>query len=232
MAHHAYFFEGDLKQGVEASLAFAENELEIPAHGNPDVITLRYGLFSVDDARKLTELAYQSPVQGNKKLITVAAGRIFHEAQNALLKLFEETPEGTTLVLVIPSAGLLLDTLRSRLLPLPGTDQSEQKSEVLNEFLSASKEGKEKYISKLVDRSKSERPEAEKQAARLEALSLAEGLMRTSYMQCQKEPSEELQLLLVDLDRFIPMLHDRSAPIKLIYEHLLLVLPDTLRADI
>ena len=63
MAHHAYFYEGDLQQGTDAALAFAEEVLEIPAHGNPDVITIRYGLFSVDDARKLTELAHQSPIK-------------------------------------------------------------------------------------------------------------------------------------------------------------------------
>jgi len=231
MAHHAYFYEGDLEQGIEAVGTYAEDELKIPAHGNPDVITIRYGLFSVDDARKLTELAYQNPVQGSHKVIALAAGRIFHEAQNALLKLFEETPEGTTLVLIVPSKGILLETLQSRLLPLPGGRTNTISSAEVEAFLKSTPEEQAKVIAKIVDRAKSDSPEADKQAARLEALTLAENLERVAYAKrLAGNRSVELMVFLDDLAHFIPLLHDRSAPIKLIYEHLLIVLPDTLRA--
>ncbi|MBU0749980.1 hypothetical protein KKH15_00490, partial [Patescibacteria group bacterium] len=219
MAHHAFFYEGDLEQGIAATALYAEEELKIPAHGNPDVITIRYGLFSVDDARKLTELAYQNPVNGSHKVIALAAGRIFHEAQNALLKLFEETPEGTTLILIIPSKGILLETLQSRLLPLPGDHNRTISSEEIETFLKSTPDEQAKVIAKIVDRSKSERPEADKQAARLEALTLAENIERAAYAQrLAGNRSKELMVFLDDLAHFIPLLHDRSAPIKLIYE--------------
>lgn len=45
----------------------------------------------------------------------LTANNMTHEAQNALLKMFEEPTADTHFFLMIPSAGILLPTLRSRL---------------------------------------------------------------------------------------------------------------------
>jgi hypothetical protein len=227
MAHHAYFVAGDLETGEANALGFAERELGLAAQGNPDVIVLAYGLFSVEDARAVAGFAAQAPV-GERKVILIRAARLFHEAQNALLKLFEEPPAGTTLILAIPSEGMLLPTLRSRLLPLPGSEAFQGVSKAARAYLAASGSEREKLVAKLVDRAKSDK-DGEKQAARLEAIMLAEGLARAAYAAREgaKDP-RELTAFLADLDRFIPILHERSAPLKLIFEHLSLTLPSAL----
>jgi hypothetical protein len=99
---------------------------------------------------------------------------------------------------------------------------------IASEFMAADASVREKIIAKLLDRAKSDRPE-EKQRARADALVLAEGLARAVYS-AKKGTSADPELLafLSDLDRFIPILHERSAPLKLIFEHLLLVLPKML----
>lgn len=218
---HAYFYAGEQEAGVTAALAHAADELGLSPENNPDVVVFRYGLFSVDDARRVIRLADQAAL-GDAKLIVVAAERLFHEAQNALLKLFEEPPPATTLVLVVPSAGILLNTLRSRMLPLTGKEGS-VRAEV-QAFIDASAPEWEKRVAKLLDRAKSDKDE-EKQAARGEALRLVEGLQEASYLVWQKKQSNELQMFMEDLDRFIPILHERSAPLKLMFEHILLTIP-------
>jgi hypothetical protein len=270
----AYFFAGESEEGIQSALLFGERALALTAPkaggANPDIIVLRYGLCSVEDARKVRELAQVKSAQGGWKLIVVSAGRIFHEAQNALLKLFEEPPEKTMLVLVIGSEGQLLPTLRSRLAFLPNpepeirgftkptdgsrgimggirgftkptdgkpTDGSTNaKLTDAAEFLKAGEAGRKKMIEKILARAKSDKDE-EKQAARLEALSFAEGLVRAVYLawretrnskqesENKKQKTKEYQGLLEDLERFIPILHERSAPLKLILEHLLIVFP-------
>ncbi|MDB5265113.1 MAG: polymerase subunit delta, polymerase subunit delta protein [Parcubacteria group bacterium] len=225
MAHHAYVYAGELEEGIEAALVFAENELSMPVLANPDIAVWRHGLFSVDDARAAGMFAAQAPI-GDKKLMVIAASRLFHEAQNALLKLFEEPPEGTTLILIIPAEGILLPTLRSRILMLPNQTKEKGKAE---EYLKATVEARAKIVAKLIDRTKGDKDE-EKQAARLEMLHILEGITRAAYAARSKaKDTHELDLFLSDLDRFIPMLHDRSAPYKLIFEHLSLVLPKELR---
>ncbi|MGB4076202.1 MAG: hypothetical protein WBK28_00665 [Minisyncoccia bacterium] len=239
MNHHAYFVVGDRERGVEAALLYGQNVLSLESN-SADAVVLRYEAFSVEDARALSESAYQSGI-GAHRLLVVATRRIYHEAQNALLKLFEEPPQGVTLILVIPGAGDLIPTLRSRLLPLPkeegGKKEASIHSDLAREFLEASTALRAKMVSKLLERAKSDKPQ-EKQAARADALALAEDLARTSYQKLRSldsshgaptsSPRQEITAFLKDLDRLIPVLHERAAPLKPILEHLLLTVPSAL----
>lgn len=223
MAHHAYFFAGEREVGVAAALAYGTDTLGLSGPSNPDIFVFRYALFSVDDARKVIRLSDQAAVTGERKLVVIAADRLFHEAQNALLKLFEEPPPDTTLVLVVPTAGILLSTLRSRLLPLAGDEA--RVSDEARAFIAASGAEREKMVAKLLERAKSDKDE-EKQAARGEALRLVEGLAAVAYSAWKEKGSAEFALFARELDRFIPILHERSAPLKPILEHTLLTVPE------
>ncbi|MFA6408540.1 MAG: hypothetical protein WCW36_03720, partial [Candidatus Paceibacterota bacterium] len=118
MRHQAFVMEAEAEEGVALALAWVEKELGMKTKGkdmgNPDISVLRYGLFSVADARRVTELAAGAAFAGESKVVIITASRAYHEAQNALLKVFEEPPEGTYLFLILPSLGGLLPTLRSR----------------------------------------------------------------------------------------------------------------------
>lgn len=229
MNHHAYYFSGEAEEGIKHALAFGERMLGLSAKGNPDVIVFRYALFSVEEARKVSSVVHRMPVHGDRKLIIVSATRIFHETQNALLKIFEEPPEGTCIILVIPSDGVLIPTLRSRLVPLPSNASDEANSTIYStvgagivaEFLKGGSVEREKIVAKLLDRAKSDTPEV-KQEARTEALLLANGLTKAFY---EKRNDPAVHAILSDLNRFIPILHERSAPLKLIFEHVLLTMP-------
>lgn len=218
---HSYFYPGNREDGIAAALRHASDILGLSVENNPDVIVFRYGLFSVEDARKVIQLAEQSAM-GAAKLIVIAPERIFHEAQNALLKLFEEPPVGTTLVLVVPSPGVLLGTLRSRMLPLERSDTT--LPEIVRDFLAARAPEREKMVAKLLERTKSDKEE-EKQAARGDALRLAEGLMRAAQQSLLTKEQKAVRDFVRDLERFIPILHERSAPLKLMFEHILLTVP-------
>lgn len=229
MAHHAYLYVGAQEQGIRAARAFAAEHLGIKGTDHPDLAVFAYpGLFPIDDARRIQSLASQAPVHGDRKMIVMAAGRLFPPTQNALLKLFEEPSEGTTLVLVVPVEGILLPTLRSRLIALPR--EKEEIDPAARAFLAASPKERETLVAKLLARAKSDKDQ-EKQAARIEAVHLVEGLMRSAYAARQKaegKETDELTYFLHDLDRFMPILHTSSAPLKMIFEHVLLVMPQSL----
>lgn len=218
MAHHAYLYMGGKEAGITASRVFLATR-GLAGTDNPDISVFSYdGLFSVEDARRIATLANQASIAGKEKALVVATERIFHESQNALLKTFEEPPSGTILILIVPAAGVLLPTLRSRLVPLPaGREETSPEAEA---FLRASQAEREKIVAKLLARTKDTKDE-EKQAARMEAMRLCQGLM----IALSKEQVPERDILLGELARFMPVLHTSSAPLKLIFEHLLLVLP-------
>jgi hypothetical protein len=232
---HAYVAAGEKDAMLEEARGFAARELGLSGAANPDIIVRSYALFSVEDARALRDIAALAPVGGGEKAVIVSVERMFHEAQNALLKLFEEPPEGTTLILIVPTAGIVLGTLRSRLVPLPLEKSSARAKaaapigEAAQAFFDAAPAAREKIVAKLLDRAKSDNDD-EKQAARADALRILEALEASAHEKWASgalppKESHTYALLLRDLDRFIPILHERSAPLKQIFEHILIVLP-------
>lgn len=215
---HAFLIEAGAEEGSAVAQAWVEKELGMKAQANPDVITLTYGLLSVADARRIAEYASGKPLVGEHKVVIIAASRAYHEAQNALLKLFEEPPQNTYLFLILPSLGGILPTLRSRVQVLEAhSNQTSVIPKEAEEFLKASKEKRSAFIKKLT----SGKDEEARRENREEAIALINGI--------------EAALLHTGLERNAPALsdiatlrgslYDRSAPVKMILEHLSLVIP-------
>ncbi len=102
--HHAYYIEGPLS----AFEAYKEKIRPFYAR--------EYERFGIDEARELQGIATLKNYAGGVFLLGIAS--LTSEAQQAMLKLFEEPQEGTQFVLLVPH-GMLLPTLRSRMLEYP-----------------------------------------------------------------------------------------------------------------
>ena len=227
--HHAFVIEAEASKGIEIAQAWAERELNMKMKGNPDIIVLRYGLFSVEDARRVSELAAGAPFVGEYKVLIISANRAYHEAQNALLKLFEEPSPGTYLFFVLPSLGGLLPTLRSRVGVLDSHDGFTKPfiSEVAEEFLYASKEKRSAIIKKLT----SGKDEDERREHRDEAIHIVNGIEAAAYRRFSEHtsaPPPALGALLNETAILRRYLYDRSAPVRMILEHLSITLPKDL----
>ncbi|HUY05428.1 MAG TPA: hypothetical protein VMV62_01785 [Candidatus Paceibacterota bacterium] len=234
MQHHAFGIEAEAEEGIGIAQAWAERELGMTMHGNPDVVILRYGLFSVADARRVADIASGAPFAGGSKVVIIAANRAYHEAQNALLKVFEEPPAGTHLFLILPSMGGLLPTLRSRVqilrtmsdISCPTSDVGHDMSDIPGiaaEFMKGTKEKRSALIKKLA----SGKDEEERREHRDLAIALLNGIEATIYFGRSRTSTEHAELL-SDIATVRGYLHERSAPLKMILEHLALVTPKDL----
>jgi DNA polymerase III delta prime subunit len=226
--HHAFVIEAGAEEGIEVAQAWAKKELGMHIENNPDIVVMRYGLLSVADARRVTELAAGAPFAGKHKVIIVVASRAYHEAQNALLKLFEEPPPGTYLFLVLSTVGGLLPTLRSRVQILgQKTKNKKQKTtlpEATEQFLKASREKRSALIKKVT----AGKDEEERRELREEAIALLNGIEAVAYESMKKGSSKTTAALLSDISTLRGHLYDRSAPVRMILEHLSLVIPKDL----
>lgn len=230
MKQHAFVIEAGVEEGITAAQAWVTKELPAFAQGfgghggmktHPDLIILRFGLFSVEDARTICESAAQAPFIGEHKVMIIAANRAYHEAQNALLKLFEEPPPSTYLFLILPSLGGLLPTLRSRVQILrPKFRHPMSEFGAAEEFMRAGKEKRSTIIKKLATGS----DEEERRSNREEAIAIVNGIEAVAYA----SSAEKNQELLKDIQVLRSHLYDRSAPVRMILEHLSLVLPKNL----
>ena len=239
---NSFIIEAEAEDGIKMAQKWAEKELEMKVQNNPDAIILRHGLFSVDDARRVLETATSSPVIGEYKLIIITASRAYHEAQNALLKLFEEPPANTYLFFILPTLGGLLPTLRSRVQILSMKDIGSPTSngglpmsyipKEIEEFIKASKEERSVIIKKLANG----KDDDERRSNRDEAIAILNGIEEIAYkrrvatlQQGVTSPFPQgVTSLLNDIAILRGHLNDRSAPVRMILEHLSLVIPGNL----
>ncbi len=215
---HAFVIEAPREEGVAAALAHIERAYGLAAH-DPDVTVLRYGLLSVEDARDVANVAARAPLGARGTAIVLAADRAYHEAQNALLKLFEEPPPGAHLFLTLPSLGGLLPTLRSRVQVLSREDEVHsathgQIAPGAEEFLQAKKEKRSALIKKLAIGKNDD----ERRAHRAEAIAIINGIEVIAYERFKKGENWATELL-SDIATARGYLYDRSAPVRLILEH-------------
>lgn len=228
--HHAFVIEAEAEEGIAAAHTWIKENLDMEAAANPDVVTLRFGLFSADDARRVCESASQAPFAHDSKAILITANRAYHEAQNGLLKLFEEPPPNTYLFFILPSLGGLLPTLRSRVHILKGDERLAMSfiPEGAEEFMKAGKERRSALIKKLA----SGKDEEERRENRDKAISILNGIEAAAYkygftksIDSDVGRTTSYIQLLCEIQMLRGYLYDRSAPVKMILEHLSLVLP-------
>jgi DNA polymerase III delta prime subunit len=221
---HAYLIEAEIEEGIAFATAFIEKELGLLPKVDPDLLIFRHDQLSVEEVRRILSLARQAPLGKRGRALVIATARLYHEAQNALLKLFEEPPQGTTLFLVIPEAGQLLPTLKSRV-TMVKRDVQRKKDEtnipqVAKDFLRMTPEKRSAYIKKLA----SATDEEKRREHRDTALAIVNGVEALAYTKGVAEHAA----LLGDIGLLRTYLHDRSSPVRLILEHLSLVLPRNL----
>jgi DNA polymerase III delta prime subunit len=224
MRSHAFAYGGEIEQGIASALLWTKETLGLRHEGNPDVLVLRYGLFSVEDARRVGALAGSAPLRGMEKVLVISAHVMYREAQNALLKLFEEPPAGTTLFLVLPTLDGLLPTLRSRVTALTASAPRETALTAARDFLALPKEKRAALAKKLA----SGKDEEDRRSNRDAAVEIVNGIEALAYAAFTKKPDPVLRALLEDIAQLRSALYDRSAPVRMILEHVSLVAPPSL----
>ncbi len=127
--HHAVLYIGE-KEQTNSHLESLFAELGIETLGNPDIFLIETDVFSVEDARSLSERAIEKAF-GERKFFVIKAERFTREAQNALLKTLEDPVPDTHFILLAREVGMFLPTVISRLhievLSGDATEESEVK---------------------------------------------------------------------------------------------------------
>ncbi len=91
----------------------------------PDVMHMRGARLGIDEVRGLVREANLTPLASTERVFLLAYDDMTIEAQNALLKILEEPPQTSRFYIVARREGLLLPTLRSRLVLLESEGDGE-----------------------------------------------------------------------------------------------------------
>jgi len=218
-AHHAYLIEGEREVLVPELLDFLESEWNFITKGNPDFWTESYDTFGIDDARAVRELQSRKPI-GDKKILLIQTSFFTREAQNALLKVLEEPSDSTIFFIITQNTESLLPTLKSRLFIFPQNPQrrvlcTDKGLSFVEEFLAANPAMRTELFKDIIE-------EKDKNAAISFLNSLEFALHSQLGGRAPKLGKETL--VFEEIQKCRSYLNDRAPSVKMILEHIALVI--------
>ena len=218
--HHAYGVFGDKKKVKEELFSFLVKDLKFPVTHNPDFWQGEHNVFKMIDSRLLNDAHLNLPVKYDRKVFVIFANSITKDAQNSLLKIFEEPKAHTTFFLIMPSGTEIIPTLKSRLIISKGDDGS--LASQAEEFLGANVGKRLQMVSKITKDIKDEK------ITKSDAITFMKNLekvIKSSLKLKNAHNARSGSLLAVeDIEKAISYAGDESPSIKVILEHLALVL--------
>jgi len=221
--HHAYCVVGETEQAFPRIERFLKSQLDFLVKGNPDFWRGEYETFGIDEARQLKEASARRAL-GARKVFILAARGLTSEAQNALLKTFEEPAGNTLFFLVVPSAETLFPTMRSRLQLVFVEPKSETAASDARQFLAETVPARLARVQAMLAALEKEKKEKEdsdeplREKARIFAF--VDAVERAAAKNIKAHPGALEEILGVK-----KYMRDRAPSLKLLLEHLALVLP-------
>lgn len=202
--HHFYLVEhGDAE---EALRAFILDELGIREGEYPDYIYREYAAMGIDDAREVKDFFTTRSLSEGRKVAYIRADGLTREAQNALLKLTEEPAPGQHLFFALPSVRTVISTLASRAQIVESGPSGSDGMKLPDLFELAPGE-RLTAVSKIISKKDKEKARALVDAA-------IKRLQDLGDMRALKEAAQ-----------IRTYIDDRSSSLKLLLEHLCLILP-------
>lgn len=215
--HHAYLVigAGDTAQQLHDWLRDQENDFL----GPHNLTLFSYERLSVDDARQLGQAQYSKTGAGSQGII-IAADVIGIPAQNALLKVLEEPTEGTHFFVCLPGSHGLLDTFRSRCIEVLAEGEVGDGKLSAADFLAATPAKRIAMTEKLLKKAK----DKDEKITRFEAVQFLEQLQELLVRDGSHKDSSERRFVLLEIQKGHDYLHDAGSSVKLILEHIALIL--------
>ncbi len=223
--YHSYVVEGEPENTGAFLLKYLEERGEIVSQ-SPDVLSQVYESFTMDDSRQIKDWHSKLGVTQGKRVCIIATKFINREAEQTLLKIIEEPALNTHFFIIVPDVSTLLNTIISRTHVIKiresiNIDDEEIKKEV-KIFLSSSPTLRINIISKII---KDKKDEENSGKLRFYSTLFVNELEMNFYEKFKKNKNDEnIKFILNELQKSREFLSTQGASVKMILEHLALVI--------
>lgn len=220
--HHAYAILGTRADAKAELFSFFEKDMRFPIKANPDFWSKDFNVFKISDSRALNDAHQNMPVKYGKKIFVISANFITKDAQNSLLKIFEEPKADTVFFIILPEISGIIPTLKSRI--IVGKSAASNSDSVLSaeDFLVA-KVGKRLEIATKIN--KGIKDEKLTKSDAITFIKNLEHLIKADWKLKKSKNGRGDNLLAVeDIEKAISYANDESPSMKVILDHLALVL--------
>lgn len=221
--YHSYVVEGNPEEVVYFIRMFLEERGEVNKN-SPDVMLSLFDSFAMDDSHSIKEWYQNKPIDGKKKICIIGAKFINREAEQSLLKVIEEPTENSHFFIVVPDSSLLLGTILSRVHVVKNNVDNDSENKIAQDFLSCSPKERIEKVAEIIKEFKDNDNSG---GLRNKAISLINGIEKIFYKKWKEDlNNENLKFILNELKNCRDYLSTPGASVKMILEHLALVISD------
>lgn len=220
--YHSYIVEADPEATAPMLLAHLRERGDID-DTNLDVLYQIYDSFTFNDCALIKEWHSNLGVTGKSRVCIIGTKFINSEAERALLKILEEPALHTHFFIIVPNAQVLLDTILSRAHVVRLSNQNE--SVLLKNaerFMSLSMSDRIEYISQIIKNNKDNENSGGLRSDAIELINGIEKVIHDRLIKDKKNP--ETQFILEELGKGREYLGTPGASVKMILEHIALVI--------
>ncbi len=219
--YHSYIVEANPDITVTLLRDFFEARGDIQI-GSLDTLCQNYDSFTIDDSSFLRNWHSHKNATMGKRICILGAKSINREAEQSLLKMLEEPAFDTHFFLVVPNALFLLETIRSRahIVKVVNDDDDVLKQQVLK-FIASSPKDRIDFVAEMIKKYKDEDSSGN---LRFNATCFINELEKVIYEKFIIKKEDETQFILKELHQSRKFLSTPGASVKMILEHIALVL--------
>jgi len=220
--YHSYVIEGDPLNDGENILDLLVSRKDTEKNSN-DLYFKKYEAFSMEDGRDIKSWHSQSGVGKSKKICIIGTKFINREAEQALLKIIEEPGDNTHFFIIVPDSSILLPTILSRVhvIKIKNESNLDIKKEAIN-FIKLTKKDRVDKVAVFIKENKDEDSSG---ALRYFATNFVNELEHIFYKEFKKDiNNKHIQFILEELSKARGYLSTKGAGVKMILEHLALVI--------
>jgi len=220
--YHSYIVEGD----PETTGVFLLDFLEVRGlieKNSPDVLFQTYESFTMDNSGEVKDWHSRLGVGGKKKVCIIATSFINREAEQTLLKIIEEPAENTHFFIIVPDSSILLDTIISRTHIIKTTQLADVNlQKFVASFISSTPKSRIDQVAQIIKENKDEENSGKLRAYATQFVNEIENI----YFQKFKKDmnNKQAQFILSELQKSRKYLSTPGASVKMILEHLALVI--------
>ncbi len=220
--YHSYVVEGNVEDDGQSILGFLVSRGETELN-NPDLYFKKYESLNIKDIKDIKEWHSNKGLGKSKKICIISTKFINREAEQSLLKIIEEPGENTHFFIIVPNSSVLLSTILSRVHVVK--IESESNLGIKKEVIDFIKLSKKDRIDKVAIFIKENKEEESSGALRYFAISFINEIESIFYKEFKKDiNNKETQFILEELQKARGYLSISGASVKMILEHLALVI--------
>lgn len=220
--YHSYVVEGNPEEIAYLLREFLEVRGDINKK-SPDVMLSLHDSFAMEDSQMIKEWYQNKPTDGKKKVCIIGAKFINREAEQTLLKIIEEPTDNTHFFIVVPDSSLLLGTILSRVHLVNNIESNnEEGDKIAEDFIKSTPALRIEKVAEIIKEFKDNENSG---GLRHRAISLINGIERIVYKKWKGDvDNEDTKFILNELKNCRDFLSTPGASVKMILEHLALVI--------